>query len=251
MKKRILQFLGICGANLLIGYLARLSFEFLIFSGDPILASAPMILALPGILLQPWFVPFFFLPYGPVIAWIPTSAVTMAIYAFCYQKGKLIRVNAFLAKARKARLIWTAGIIAIAALVISASRYYDFPALHRSLPESLKRQTKDMNLNLSNPRYFCLGQFLDSEWLCRASISEQELQLLVDRLKMHSISLKEVSPEYWCMRPYWWQPKKSDRIRILVTPEFSMNDRGPDGWHAIATWNKDDRVVYIWIKDNF
>jgi hypothetical protein len=53
------------------------------------------------------------------------------------------------------------------------------------------------------------------------------------------------------MPPYWWHPSITERTKVLSTLSFPMDGRGSDGRHLLATWNPDDQVLYVWIKDNF
>ena len=138
-----------------------------------------------------------------------------------------------------------------AILAVGFARYVDFPALRRGIPRTLQYSTNDMDLTIGNPRYYCLGSYIDSEWLWQASLPEQDLNLLADKLGMHPMPPDQVGDQYQSMPPYWWQPVISDQVRVLATTNFPMEERGPDGWHALATWNPEDEVLHMWIKDNF
>lgn len=60
MKKRIFQSMIILAVNVTLGGLTLVGFFIFLFRDDPILAALPIILALPGIIPQPWFIAFFF-----------------------------------------------------------------------------------------------------------------------------------------------------------------------------------------------
>ncbi|MGC9329219.1 MAG: hypothetical protein ACP5I1_16415, partial [Candidatus Hinthialibacter sp.] len=111
--------------------------------------------------------------------------------------------------------------------------------------------TRDMGLAFSNPRYFCLGSFIDSEWLWRVRLPERDLNALADKLRMHPIPHDQIGPQFLSMPPYWWRPEISDRVRALSTADFPTEGRGRDGRHFLATWNPEDEVLHMWIKDNF
>ncbi len=108
-----------------------------------------------------------------------------------------------------------------------------------------------MDLEPGNPRYYCLGRFIDSEWLWQARVSEQDVNTLADNLGLHPIPPDRIGPRYHRMPPWWWRPVVSEATRVLATADFPMERRGRDGWHALATWNPEDQVLHLWIKDNF
>lgn len=93
MKKRNLQSIAILGVilgvNLVVGLLAGVAFMLFIFKDDPILAAIPAALALPGVLLQPWFVLFSLMPGGILLAPVLTTVVSVPIYMLLDRTGKL------------------------------------------------------------------------------------------------------------------------------------------------------------------
>ena len=251
MKKRIVQSLALLGVNLVVGFLAGLGFVLFITKGDPILAAVPVVLALPGILLQPWFVVFFLLPAGLLLAPFLTTAVTVLVCVLLDRKGRLGWAKQMLARLKTRKTYVIAGVAIICVLGIGFARYVDFPAMNRGLPRTLQYAAQDMDLNLGNPRYYCLGSFIDSEWLWQAGIREEDLDRLAEKLSMHPAPLEAIGDQYQAMPPYWWQPVISAQVRVLATTNFPADGRGPDGWHALATWNPEDEVLHMWIKDNF
>ena len=251
MKKRILQSLSILGINVVVGVLGVAAFILFIFKGDPILAAVPATLALPAILLQPWFILFFFLPGGPFLAPVLTTAVSIPLYLFLDRKGKLDRAKLVLARLKNRKAVVIISSVIICVLAVGFARYIDFPPLHRGVPKTLGYSLKETDMNLSNPRYYCLGSFIDSEWLWQASLPEKDVNALADKLRMHTIACDQIAEHYLSMPPYWWHPVISEQVRVFSTTNFPMEGRGPDGWHALATWNPEDEVLHMWIKDNF
>jgi len=251
MKKRILQSLTILAVNIVLGGLALASFFLFLFRGDPILAAVPAILALPGIILQPWFIAFFFLPGGPLLAPFLTTAVSAPVYVVLDRKGKLQRAKLVLARIKNRRAIVISCAIVAFLCLVGFARYVDFPSMHKGIPGTLQYSTKDMNLNLGTPRYYCLGSFIDSEWLWQARLPEEDVDALAAKLSMHPIESDQISDHYHGMPPYWWHPVISDQVRAYATTNFPMEGRGLDGWHALATWDPEDEVIHMWIKDNY
>jgi hypothetical protein len=251
MKKRILQSLSLLAVNITLDGLALASFFLFLFKGDPILAAVPAILALPGIIIQPWFVAFFFLPGGPLLAPLLTTAVSVPLYIVLDRKGKLERAKHVLARIKNGwAIVISCAIVALLCLV-GFARYVDFPSMNKGIPRTLQYSTKDMNLNLGTPRYYCLGAFIDSEWLWQARLPEKDVDALADKLRMNKIEPDQISDHYQGMPPYWWHPVISDQVRAFTTTNFPMEGRGSDGWHAVATWNPENEVLHMWIKDNF
>lgn len=152
---------------------------------------------------------------------------------------------------KKRNTIVTMGVVLVCFFAIGFTRYIDFPALHKGIPQTLQSYTKEMDLTLVNPQYYCLSSFIDSESLWKTRLTEQDLKLLTAKLKMHPIPSNQIGDHFLSMSPYWWQPAKSDTVRVLATTNFPTDGRGPDGWHAFATWNPEDGVIHMWIKDNF
>jgi hypothetical protein len=130
---------------------------------------------------------------------------------------------------------------------VAVARYMDFPALNHGLPPSVEF----LGLNVTDSRYYCLGQFIDSAWLWQARVPESELARLAERFNFRPVDRSDVPDQFRRMPPYWWRPSITERTRVLSTPTFPLDERGPDGWHALATWNPDDQVLHVWIKDNF
>ncbi|MBZ0255661.1 hypothetical protein K8I31_06340, partial [bacterium] len=76
MRKIIFQSLTILAFNIVLSGLALASFILGFFRGDPYFAAVPAILALPGIIIQPWFIAFFLLPFGLFLAPFLTTAIS-------------------------------------------------------------------------------------------------------------------------------------------------------------------------------
>ena len=251
MSKRIVESLIILGINLATGVLLLAAFFFFLFKGDPILAAVPAVLAAPAILVQPWFVLFVLLPGSPLLAPLCTTVVSVPLYVFLDRRGGLDRAKIALGRLMNRRGFMIVGGIIVGAVALGFARYVDFPALHRGLPPTLQHPLKDTNLTLANPRYYCLGSFIDSEWLWQARISERDLSLLGNKLNTHPVAANRIGDAFWSMPPCWWRPTFSERVRVFATVDFPIDGRGPDGWHALATWSPEDGVLHMWIKDNF
>ena len=251
MNLSVVHSIVILGLNVIGGLLALSAFWLFLLRGDPYLAAVPAVFAAPVIVLQPWFVVFFFLPYGPFLAPFLTTAVTVPLYLYLHRKGKLDRPKLALARLgwRKALLVF--GAVASLDAAYGVSRYVDFPALHKGVPSVLQYPIEKLKLSPAKPRYYGLGGFIDSEWLWQAGLSESDMDHLADELGMHTVDHSRIPDAFRRMPPFWWHPVITDRTMILSTMDFPVQERGSDGRHAFGTWSPDDQVLHMWIKDNF
>jgi hypothetical protein len=245
--KGIIYVLGLLAVNALVSYAAMLAFVLFLLRGDPILAAVPALFALPAIVLQPWFVVFFLVPTGVIIKSVLTTLLTIFVYGWLNAGGALERPKRFLLRFKTRRMLAVAGGFVLLAVSVAVARHMDFPALNHGLPPSVQF----LGLNVTDSRYYCLGQFIDSEWVWQARLPESELARLEERFKLRPVDRSELPDQFRSMPPYWWRPSITERTRVLSTPSFPLHERGPDGWYALATWNPEDQVLHVWIKDNF
>jgi hypothetical protein len=247
MKKWPIYTLGLLALNVLVTFAGGLAFMLFLLGDDPILASVPAIFALPAIVLQPWFLVFLVVPYPLILAPILTTLITILVYGWLDAGGRLERPKLFLSRFQTRRTFVVVSGVVLLLVAVAVARYVDFPALKHGAPPHVQVP----GLEFTDARYYCLGQFIDSEWLWQARISESELTRLANEVGLQSLDRKDVPDDFRSMPPYWWRPSLTDRTRILSTPKFPMGDRGPDGRHAMASWNPDDQVLHMWIKNNF
>lgn len=243
MAKWIRYSLVVLLLNLVASVVIMSAFMTLLVREDPILAAAIGLLATPPLVFQPWLIAFFFFVADegwPLVALL-TTVVTMLVYGPQEWPRRVLRKL----KARKPLLM--IGFIVFLAVSVAFARYLDFPPLRNGVP----RYVKDSRLVITESRYYCVFAFIDSEWLWRARVSEQDLALLEVRHGLTPLSGTDVPRGFIRQPPYWWNPRITDRTRVLSTPVFPLGERGPDGWHALATWNDDDRILHMWIKNNF
>lgn len=236
--------------NVLVGRLCEAAFLSFISKGDIATTTVLAMLALPGIIAQPWFVFLFFLPHGPVLAPLLTTAITVPLYLLLDHKRKLDGLKHILRGIKRGKGAILVGSTGLCLLAIVFARRVDFPALHAGTPATLSQRISP-DLAVGNCRYYCLGSFVDAAWLWRATIPKEDMRLLAKQLNMNAIPATNVGVAYRHMPPYWWRPVISSQTTAWATTNFPVECRGPDGWHALATWNPDNNVVHLWIKDNF
>ncbi len=247
MKKWVLYILGLLAANVLVTFAAVLAFMLFLFRDDAILAAVPAILALPAIVLQPWFLVFLVLPYGFILAPLLTTLITILVYGWLDAGGSLERAKLVLSRFQTRRTFVLVSGIVVLLVAVAGGRYMDFPALNHGAPPYVQLS----GFEVTDARYYCLGRFIDSQWLWQARISESELARLTEKVGLQPLDSEQVPDYFRSMPPHWWHPSFTDGTLVLATPGFPMYERGPDGLHVIANWNPDDQLLHMWIKDNF
>lgn len=247
MKKWVLYTLVLLGVNFLMTFLAELAFMLLLFRADPILAAVPALFSLPAIVLQPWFLVFLFLPNTTVVAPILTTLVSVFVYGWLNSQGNLDRPKQILSRFNTRRVIVASGCVVLLLISLAFARWVDFPVLNHGTPPPIQVT----GLNVTDSRYYCLGRFIDSAWLWQARLPESELAQLSSQLNLRPAGREQIPAAFRKMPPYWWHPVITDCTTILSTPNFPLDERGPDGRHVFATWNGDDQVLHVWIKNNF
>jgi len=95
--------------------------------------------------------------------------ISVPLYFVLERMGKLNRAKRVVARLKNRKAVAVIAGIVLCMLAIGFARYVDFPALRHGVPgtSALKHSLKDMDLALGSSRYYCLGSFIDSEWLWR------------------------------------------------------------------------------------
>jgi len=252
MKRILCQTLAILGVNIVAHALVFIALLLFFSRNDPILAILPLLVAIPVLVVQPWSILFvLFVPNGALLSPLLTTAVSAPLFVHLDRTGELARMVPLLARLKRRKVLAVAAVVIIGVVAIGMARYVDFPAMRRGAPGSMAYFANELKLPAQDARFYCLGSFIDSEWLWRATLSEQDANRLFETLDMQPIPIGQVGDAYWRMPPYWWQPVKSDQTRLMATRDFPMSERGSDGSHYLASWNPADNVLYMWIKDNF
>ena len=162
------------------------------------------------------------------------------------QLGVLERPK-LLSRLNRRKVLAVVGSFVLLGVLVAFARYKDFPSLNQGIPSHIQVS----GLAVTDSRYYCLGSFIDSEWLWQARVSESELSLFIKKYDLRSADGDSVPEAFLRMPAYWWRPAITGRTKILSTADFPIEERGPDGLHALATWNPEDEVLHVWIKNNF
>jgi hypothetical protein len=186
-----------------------------------------------------------------MFGWFPTFVVTVLVYRRLDRTGKLDRAKAFLLKL-PARRVWVfVGALLALGLTASYARYVDFPPLRTGIPNIVRVDLDDLRIDDRESRYYSMRSFIDSEGLWQVRLTESNALALAQRLNMRPLDAGALPVGFSRMPPYWWSPRITGHTRVLSTDNFPMDGRGRDGRHALATWNPDDQLLHMWIKDNF
>ncbi|QDT67674.1 hypothetical protein MalM25_05750 [Planctomycetes bacterium MalM25] len=123
-------------------------------------------------------------------------------------------------------------------------------------PYSLKVLTKQLGQeNAKRPRVYSIGArdfFLDEEYLWRLDIKPDQLELVIDELDLESIDWELPTPEMFERRqPTWWRSDTDEDAQMFISSFFSLHDRGNDGEHFFAVYNKESGALRVWHKSNF
>lgn len=253
---QVVKTLGIIVAvlaiNVVTACLAFAAFFIPMFKGDWLLGVVCGLFAVPGILLQPWSLLFLvFFPTGILYAPILTTLVTVVYYRTQGTPASIQRVRADIARRGTSKVVIVSVCVVFLMLSVGYARSIDFPPLRWGVPELLERRVEDPELDTQVGRYYCLGRFLDKEWIWQARVGEATLDRIVVDCQMRTVAREDVSSEFMQMRPYWWKPTVSETTQAYTTENFVADSPGRDGWNAFMTWEPESQVLHMWIKDNW
>ncbi len=247
----LITYLCVLGFNILVAFSCGMAFWAYIFKKDVVLAAVPALVAVFGIVLQPWFGVLLVVPYGVFIAPVIATLITVPVYRYLNRNSYLETQKHLYRRFLKPKFTITIALLIVLGLGIVYCRRIDFPPLHRGLPErQLSRFKLDPSL-LQDSRYYCLSSFLDSEWIVRATVKREDVDKLAAQFKMQPVQNKDIPARIKNMPPYWWNAQIHKNTVGFATEKFSAGSRGSDGWHAFMLWNEEDGHLYLWIKDNF
>ncbi len=249
MKKLLLFTLGVLVCNAVIGALAMAAMLITFGNGDPVLTAVPVALAAPGLLLQPWYIWILLRAGNPMMAPVYSTIITVPVYALLNRYGALDGAKRKLARLNHHKALLIASVSTAILLGVGYCRLIDFPAVNQGIPTAV--QLSGFPIPVSDSRYYCLGRFIDTEWLWQARMSRADVDRLAKMEGLQPLRQDKIGRAFFHMPPYWWRPVITEQTRVLSTPGFPMAGRGNDGDHWLAAWNPDDQVIHIWVKFNF
>ena len=251
MKKLLIQYGLLVIANVMISILITVSIGLYLLWQAPIMAAMPALLALPGVLLQPWcflmlLVPRFFLASPFVI-----SLVTFGVYRYLNRKVWFKKLIRRLPHLTISQCSWTFGSVVVAALCVMLARFKDIPPLKTGL-SSATYELKNGLPDLKNEgRFYQLPSFMDKEGLWQVNLSQAQLNRVVEQLGLRSIAKSQLPSGFNGMPPYWWRPLHNSTTQYFSTHDVPFDPTISGGFQAIAVWNPGDQYLYLWYKSIF
>lgn len=94
-----------------------------------------------------------------------------------------------------------------------------------------------------------LGGFIDSQHLWRLDAGAPVVAKVIQRLRLQQTN--SVPSRFWAMPPHYWPRNMPANAEVFQSPDFSGNDRGPDGDLFLVLHDKNRQRAYIWLKANF
>lgn len=215
------------------------------------MAAMPALIALPGLLLQPWSFLVLLYPRIAIASPFVTSFVTLGVYQYLSRKTWFQKLVQRLPRLTIAQWFWTVGSLVVAALVVMLARFKDIPALKTGLSSAtyeLKTALPDFR---QQGQFYQLPSFLDKEGLWRVQMNQSQLQSVLSKLDLEPISASQFPKQFNGMPPYWWRPQHNPTTQYFSTGEFFVEQERSGGFHAIALWNPGDQYLYLWYRSFF
>ena len=161
------------------------------------------------------------------------TLITVPVYALLNRYGVLNGAKRKLARLNRRKALLIASVFTAILFGVGYCRWIDFPASNHGIPSAV--QLSRFPIPVSDSRYYCLGRFIDTEWLWQARMSGADVDRLAKMEGLKPLRREKIGRAFYHMPPYWWRPVVSEKTRVLSTPGFPMNDRGNDGDHWLAT----------------
>jgi hypothetical protein len=254
--KPLIAMLLVLIANGIVALCAGVSLVIAIFKGDLLMAAVPGVVAAIGVLLQPWFLLFFYLPYG--LSWFSpvfATAITIPIYRSLDRLGTFDRLKPWLNRWQPWQIVRMVAITLLAGAGLIYARYRDFPAINHGLPEPVAAELKSSQIPLQNSNLYTVSDFFDSEYLWQARLTPQEFEkfkaALSKETKVESLARDRITPAFLQHPPYWWNPELTAKGEVYGSPGFPIKGYGHDsaGLSALLLWIPERQTVYLWLKN--
>lgn len=247
MKRIILSALGILVFNIIIELSAAIALMGGIFRDDKYTAIVFGSIALIGVLLQPWWLLMYFLPWllfvlGPILVTI----ISLGAY-YRLSRWRLLAVPvARLRKVRVSRLLVGCAIFIVILAVFSYSRVIDFPAGNPRIPPVIAQDIKAKGIQQN--RSYCISDFIYTEWLWQARVTPEQMTSLCAQYHLNTIPTTRLSKEFFTMLPYWWKPKVTRTAQAYATEAIPDKDARDEMMHIQALWDTRSQLLYVWIR---
>ena len=123
--------------------------------------------------------------------------------------------------------------------------------LRQSWPHQLREMADVADADPNSVRVSGLGAFIDSEYVWRIDVDSSDLEMIENKFGMKQTTSDSVPTAFWNRFPGWWRPSPAKDMIFLTTPNFPVSQRGPDGYHFVAAYNRSLSQLFVWHKFNF
>lgn len=249
MKRTLLLVLLLSLVNYGVYGSATIAVWLFVTREDFVLAALPGIVALLGVVLQPWFLLFLRLPViGPPVA----AAISIMVYDWLDKRGVFSRVKPLLKGFKGQRMkVFLIILVGLGALLFYL-RMIDFPSLHHGIPDSVQWHLAQHHITPDENRLYTLGSFVDREWLWFARMTPEDVAMFIKAFQLAEVNASGGVPaQFFDMPPYWWRPQIDSPVTAYSTSDFPTGQRGPDGLHLFMLYDEESEELYVWVKDNF
>jgi hypothetical protein len=254
LRQQLVTIIIVLVLNILLSFCGAIALAIYIVREDPIMAAIPALVAVAGVILQPWSLLFLLLP---PITWslspFVTTAITIFVYNWLDRRGKLDKVKRLLDRVKIPQFLWGVGLAIATAIGIMYARARDFPAFNRKAPAIVQESLDRAKIPVTDSYTYTISNFLDSEYIWQASLTSEEFSRLKADLGIKPIKLpqNQLPKDFIKQAPYWWNPSISPQTHVYATSQFPFQDRGQDGVHIFLVWNGDRQTIHLWLKSNF
>ncbi len=113
-------------------------------------------------------------------------------------------------------------------------------------PYELAEMARAMNADV-----YCLGRFIDEEYVCKINISHEQFDRLATTQAYASVPKALVTTEFWSAFPNYLRPRRTQNFQFRATPGFPATGRSPDGEYTYLAYDANRELLYVWHKFNF
>jgi hypothetical protein len=254
LRQQLVTIIIVLVLNILLSFCGAIALVIYILRDDPIMAAIPALVAIAGVILQPWSLLFLLLP---PVTWslspFVTTAITIFVYNWLDRRGKLDPAKRLLHRVKIPQFLWATGLAIATAIGIMYARFRDFPAFNHKPPPIVQETLNQAKITATDSYTYTISNFLDSEYIWQASLSDRDFSRLKSELGVKPIKLpqNQLPQKFIRQSPYWWHPNISPQTQVYATSQFPFQDRGQDGVHIFLIWNRDRQIIHLWLKSNF
>ena len=240
--------------NIVVNISYYLTFVLWVFKGNPYSAVTVGLIALVGIIIQPWIILLAFLPWPWNVAAgiILGTLVNTFVYNLKSVQKFLTPAKKFLKSFNKKQLIYLAVAYLMFVTAVFILRLIDLPPLSIKRKVAIEYTIEQSGIPVYEVKKYDLGGFIDREYLWKGRVESHDWQNMINKLNLGEIQrIEEVPRRFFRMPPYWWNASKKGEVKFYKSEYFRPHQRGGDGVHYLCMYDEESHFLYVWIKDNF